>query len=337
MLTAPYLPLGKISILQGDPGVGKTTVALNIAAALTRGEALPWEAIPFGACDIIFQSLEDRYGDTIRPRLEQFGADCDRVHVINEDNYPLTLGDSRLEQAIVKTGAKLLILDPLSQYMGAEMCGAGVRPIMTRLSEMAKRTNCAILLISHLNKKGGKSQYRGLGAIDISAVARSVLTVGKLSLDESMRAFVHSKSNLAPCGEPQAFGFDEVSAGPSCASFTWLGTCDITLDELLDGKTQKSGDDMTALDTAMSFLQTELSGGALPSTQIIRNANAKGISERTLKRAKQQLGVRLVKTTGGWLWSLPDIVVYETYDEPQSQECQAQPCQSESLALLNVV
>jgi hypothetical protein len=330
MLTAPYIALGKIAILQGDPQTGKTHIALAIAAALTTGTPMPWEEVPYGVCDIIFQSMEDGYADTIRPRLEMLGADCDRVHVINEEKRPLTLTDGRLEQAIARANAKLLIIDPLSAYMGTELCGGGVRSIMTQFALMLGRTNCAALLISHLNKKGGKSQYRGLGSIDITAIARSVLTVGKLPFDEDMRAFVHSKSNLAPNGDSQAFGFDDVS------SFTWLGSCEISVDELLEGKQVKPADTETALDAAMSFLREELKNGALPSTQVIRDANAAGISERTLKRAKQSLGVRSVKISGGWLWSIPDFDVVDVTDYEQHTPMETQPCQTQSLALLNV-
>ena len=299
-LTSPYLPLGKIVILQGDPGVGKTSVALSFAAALTTGKPLPWDTTAFGVCDVIFQSMEDGYGDTIRPRLERLGADCSRVHVINENEYPLSLGDNRLEQAITKTGAKLLILDPLSQYMGAEMCGAGVRPMMTQLAEMAVRTNCAVLLISHLNKKGGKSQYRGLGAIDIAAVARSVLTVGKIPNDDELRVFVHSKCNLTSPGKAQAFAFDEISG------FTWLGDYEITLDELLDSKPKKEPKTDTQKDAAMAFLLTALADGDVPSTEIMRVANAQGITEITLRRAKKAIGVRSYQSGCVWYCSFSD-------------------------------
>jgi RecA-family ATPase len=307
MLTYPYLPCGKIVNLQGDPDLGKTTIALAFAAALTTGTPLPWEDKPFGVCNVIFQSMEDGYGDTIRPRLENLGADCDRVHVINESEYPLTLTDARLEQAIVKTGAKLAILDPLAQYMGAEMCGAGVRPIMTRLAEMAKRTNCCILLINHLNKKGGKAAYRGLGAIDITAVARSVLTVGKLPNDDEMRAFVHSKSNLAPAGSSQAYGFDEISG------FTWLGECEVTLDELLEGKAKEPKTD-TQKDAAMSFLQDVLAECDVPSTELMRMANARNITEITLRRAKKAIGVKSYQSGGAWYCSLSGSDAHQTPD-----------------------
>lgn len=313
-LSAPYLPLGKIVILQGDPGVGKTGVSLAITAALTTGTPLPWDAEPFGVCDVIFQSMEDGYSDTIRPRLEKLGADCERVHVINESDYPLILGDPRIEQAIAKTGAKLVILDPLSQYMGAEICGTGVRPMLTHLADMAARTNCTVMLISHLNKKGGKSQYRGLGAIDISAVARSVITAGKIPGDEEIRAFVHNKSNLAPNGTSQAFGFDE-------SGLSWLGEYEITIDELLDGKTGEKKTD-TQKDSAMAFLQAALADGDVPSTELMRGANSKGITEITLRRAKKAIGVKSYQSGGAWFCSLtgaPPSVV-ETSDVPDAHE-----------------
>lgn len=130
-LTAPYLPLGKVVCLNGDPNTGKTTCATAFTAALTSGKPLPWDAEPFGACDVIFQSMEDGYGDTILPRLEKLGANLDRVHVIKEEKYPLRFGDPRFEEAIRKVNAKLIVMDPLAQYLGSEMAGPNVRPLMT--------------------------------------------------------------------------------------------------------------------------------------------------------------------------------------------------------------
>jgi hypothetical protein len=140
----------------------------------------------------------------VKPQLISFGADNRRVHVINESDNPLTLSDERIERAIVEIGAKLFVLGPLQAYFGGSNMhsASGVRPLMKRLGDVAARTGCAIVLISHLIKKGGAAQYRGLGSIDIYAAARSVLTVGKLPLDGDynsvrasaldMRAFCHT-------------------------------------------------------------------------------------------------------------------------------------------------
>ncbi len=111
-LWKPYLPLGKISIVQGDPGDGKTTMMLAVAAAVTMGGALPGGSATVPA-SVIFQTAEDGLADTIKPRLEQIGADCSRVHVIDENEAALSLADERIEQAIIKMSAKLFILDPL--------------------------------------------------------------------------------------------------------------------------------------------------------------------------------------------------------------------------------
>jgi RecA-family ATPase len=170
-LTFPYIALGKLSLITGDPNVGKTHLALAIASSVTTGEPLPWELErgKIDPADVIFESMEDGYGDTVKPRLLRLGADCERVHVINEGLHPLTLDDPRIERAIVKTGAKLVIFDPLTAYCnGFEMSNSGgIRPILTQLADVAARTNCAIVAICRLNKGGGKSQYRTLGSIDI--------------------------------------------------------------------------------------------------------------------------------------------------------------------------
>ena len=306
-LWTPYIPLGKISIIQGDPGNGKTTMALAIAAAVTTGMALP-----DGRCtthgNVIFQSAEDGLADTIKPRLEQLGADCDRVHIIDEEEQSLSLSDERIEQAIVKMGAKLFILDPLQAYLGgADMHSAnGVRPLMKQLAAVAERTECAIVIIGHLNKKGGKSQYRGLGSIDIYAAARSVLTVGKLDAGEHLRAIVHNKSNLAPPGVSQAFELDPHSG------FCWCGEVDITIDELLSGRKQAPESQATK---AKRLIESALAHGAVPANDIFKLAEEQGISAKTLNRAKETLGVISIKRQGRWFWEIPIEVDYVQYED----------------------
>jgi predicted ATP-dependent serine protease len=181
-LVEPQFPLGKLAIVAGDGNVGKSNLTLAIAAALTRGEPLPWEPDQGRRepSDILFQSAEDGIADTIKPRLLRLGADCDRVNVINGGEYPLTIGDPRIEEAIVRTGAKLFVFDPISSCIETRVGAGMIRPMLTALADMAARTNCAVCGIAHLNKRGGKSQYRTLGSIDLTAVSRSVVTVGKL-------------------------------------------------------------------------------------------------------------------------------------------------------------
>ena len=314
-LWEPYIPLGKISIVQGDPGDGKTTLLLAIAAAVTRGSALPGggQTAPIS---VIFQTAEDGLADTIKPRLEQLGADCGRIHVVDEEEQSLSLSDERIEEAIVKMDAKLFILDPLQAYLGgADMHSAnGIRPLMKALGGVADRTGCAIVIIGHLNKKGGKAQYRGLGSIDIYATARSVLTVGRLT--DSVRAVVQGKSNLAPPGTPQAFSFDPDTG------FVWHGDCDTTLDELLAGR-KSSPKPENQLDKAKRFLETTLTKGAAPAAELVELAKEQGISAKTLNRAKEALGVISVKLGGKWFWQIPITVEYE--DSQDGQDGQPSP------------
>lgn len=172
----PYIPFGKITIVQGDPGEGKTHFILAVASALTNGEPL-LNSERLSPMTVIYQTTEDGLADTIKPRLEMMNADCDKVIVIDESTQALSLSDERIEQAIKETGAKLLILDPLQAYLGADVDmhrANEIRPIFHALGLVAERTGCAIVIIGHMNKGGGKSGYRGLGSIDITAAARSV-------------------------------------------------------------------------------------------------------------------------------------------------------------------
>ena len=228
----PYIPFGKITVMQGDPGDGKTTAVLSIAAALTTGTALPESKVAAEPMSVIFQTAEDGLGDTVKPRLVQSGADCERVIVIDESDNELSLSDVRIEQAIIETGAKLFILDPLQAYLGADVDmhrANEIRPVLKRISGVADKTGCAILVIGHLNKGMGKSQYRGLGSIDIQAAARSVLTVGRVKGKKYTRAIAQGKNNLAPEGETIGFELDPATG------FRWLGVLPITIDELLSG------------------------------------------------------------------------------------------------------
>ena len=205
----PYIPLGKLTILQGDPGEGKTSFILAVIAALTRGDPLPECEQAAEPMNVIYQTAEDGLADTIKPRLESAGADCTRVLLIDEGKRELTLCDARLEEAIRRTGAKLIVLDPLQAYLGSDVDmhrANEVRPVLKRLSLMAERTQCAVILIGHMNKAQGlKSGYRGLGSIDFRASARSVLIVGRLKSGDTLRIVAQDKNSLAPEGSSIAF------------------------------------------------------------------------------------------------------------------------------------
>lgn len=189
----PYIPFGKLTIIQGNPGEGKTFFAMQLAAACTNQKFLP-EMEPFEPFNMIFQTAEDGLGDTVKPRLLSAEANLDRVLVIDDAENPLTLADDRIEKAIRENNAKLMIIDPLQAFLGAnvDMNRANeVRPIFRKLADIAQATGCAVVMIGHLNKaSGAQSTYRGLGSIDITAVVRSLLFVGRIKDDPTTRVIV---------------------------------------------------------------------------------------------------------------------------------------------------
>ena len=294
----PYIPLGKLTVIQGDPGEGKTTFVLAVIAALTKGEALP-EREPLDPVNILYQTAEDGLADTIRPRLDALGADCSRVLVIDESKRELSLSDERIRQAMEKTRAKLLVLDPLQAYLGAEVDmhrANEVRPILKRLGSVAEQMGCAVVLIRHLNKmQGQKSGHRGMGSVDFQAAARSVLLVGRAKEDPQLRIVVPDKSSLAPEGESIAFALDPEQG------FQWKGYCAYNAEELLGGSTkQVQTKTMQAEETLRNLLDKPA-----PAEEILRRITAVGISERTLMTAKKNLGVLSEKRGGQWFWRLP--------------------------------
>ena len=305
-LLYPFIPYGKVTIIQGDPGEGKTTMVLQIIAKLTRGEPiLPADSEAKDKenietpVNVIYQTAEDGLGDTIKPRLLAAGADCSKVLVIDDREQPLTMLDVRLEEAIMQTKARMVVLDPIQGFLGAEVDmhrANEIRPLMKRVSVLAEKYHCAIILIGHMNKNSnGKSSYRGLGSIDFQAAARSVLIVGRLKDEPEIRVMCHVKSSLAPEGKSIAFRLDKESG------FQWLGEYDISADDLLSGDTrgQKSR-------IAKEFLLDILADGGMAQKKIEEEASKQGIKKKTLRNAKQDLEIDSVKRGNQWFWILSE-------------------------------
>ena len=320
-LLYPFIPFGKVTIIQGDPGEGKTTMVLQIIAKLTRGEPillnkksqkeaqqdseenLKQEVLSqdnsIQPVNVIYQTAEDGLGDTIKPRLLAAGADCSRVLVIDDREQPLTMLDVRLEEAIMQTKARMVVLDPIQGFLGTDVDmhrANEIRPLMKRMAVLAEKYHCAIILIGHMNKNSnGKSSYRGLGSIDFQAAARSVLIVGRLKDEPETRVMCHVKSSLAPEGKSVAFRLDKETG------FQWIGEYDISADDLLSGEArgQKSR-------IAKEFLLDILADGGMAQKKIEEEANKQGIKKKTLRNAKQELEIDSVKRGNQWFWILSE-------------------------------
>ena len=297
----PFIPYGKLTIIQGDPGDGKTTMVLNLAAKLSKGEALDENMKVTEPVNVIYQTAEDGLADTVKPRLELAGADCERIIVIDESDKSLSMVDERLEEAIVRTGARLLILDPIQAYLGGGMDmnrANEARDMTKKLGALAEKTKCAIILIGHMNKaSGNKAAYRGMGSIDFFAVARSVILVGRVEGEQNTRAVVQIKNNLAAFGHPKAFALSE-------DGFKWLGDYEITVDEVLGGITPKANKMEQAKQMLRELAETQ---NAVLSNEIFDRAEELGISKRTLENAKKELGIRARKINNAWYWELDKV------------------------------
>lgn len=308
-LLYPFVPFGKVTIVQGDPGEGKTTMVLQIIAKLTKGEAvlpsgsdepaLEGKTMALEPVNVIYQTAEDGLGDTIKPRLLSAGADCSRVMVIDDNDQALTMMDARLEEAIIKTKARLVVLDPIQGFLGAavDMHRANeIRPLMKRIAVLAEKYHCAIILIGHMNKNSnGKSSYRGLGSIDFQAAARSVLIVGRIKDEPEIRVVCHVKSSLAPEGKSIAFRLDKDTG------FEWIGEYDISADDLLSGENRGQ-----KIRSAKEFLKEVLASGSVAQTKVAEEAESRGIKKKTLWNAKKELEIDSVKIGNQWFWMLPE-------------------------------
>ena len=286
----PFIPFGKVTLIQGNPGKGKTWLAMAIAAYCTNGKELP-NALPIEPFNVLYQTAEDGIADTIKPRLAKCGADMTRVRFINEDEKQLSMTDNRIEKAIRQNNVRLMIMDPIQAYLGAnvDMNRANeIRPLFRHLSTIAERTGCAIVLIGHLNKSSGsQSDYRSLGSIDIAAAVRSILFVEKVEKEkeQDIRVVYQQKDSLAKKENPVAFSLGE-------EGLKWLGEYDISIEDLLMGKAGTKKE--TKLEKAQKLILELLNKRKVMCLEELEaELLAYGISSRTGRDARKQLESRL--------------------------------------------
>jgi RecA-family ATPase len=315
------IPLGKLTMLDGDPGLGKSTLALDIAARLSRGDAMPDGSAGDmdGPAGTVILTAEDGLADTVRPRLDAAGADTSLIVALRfvegegQDRLPTVFDVDEIEEAITRVGARLIIVDPLVAYLGVETNSyrdQDVRYALAGLAELADRLNVAVVAVRHLNKMpGGNPLYRGGGSIGLIAAARSGLLVAADPEDETAarRVLASTKSNLA--APPPSLAFHLVP-GDWTVRVAWDGETTYSAAELL---TAEDPEERSAADEARAFLIEELASGRQPAADVKRNAIKIGIAERTLKRAKRKLAIEAERdgfgADGTWYWRLPVAAV----------------------------
>jgi AAA domain len=309
----------KLTIIDGDPGTGKSTLTIDLAARVSTGRPFP----DGGECRLgkaILVTAEDGPADTIRPRLEAAGADLSRVVVMSP---ALSAGSggilelpkdvARLEETVMRVRATLMVLDPFSAFLGGDVDSykdQDIRKVTTILAALAENCSCAVILIRHLGKSEKSSVlYRGLGSIGAIAAARSAFVVASDPTDSSdseRRVFCPTKSNLSRL--PSALGFKLIADSErQVARVDWLAEpVPITADELLAGSDLKQE---RGLAHAVKLLTEQLAEGPKPTVEIDRAAEAAHISQRTLQRARSSMGIQSEKLSGalnnGWFLALP--------------------------------
>ena len=258
----PYIPFGKVTLLQGDPGDGKSKLMLSLVALLSKGAPLPFadEDEQGEPMTVIYQTTEDDADDTVVPRFNSAGGDGDRLIFIKEDEKSLTFGDDRIREAVEKYNAKLLILDPMSSYIG-DTCSMNnaneTRAEFNHLIAVAKDTGCTIVIIAHMNKaKDTSPLYRTNGSIDIAGAARSILAVTRTANKQNPaeRYLVQVKSNLAPMGS--AILFEVADKGVN-----FLDELELNAEDAFSASAPRMGRPNACEEAATDFIRSLLAGG----------------------------------------------------------------------------
>jgi hypothetical protein len=319
----PYIPIGKLTLLEGDPGVAKSWLSLYLGAIVSRGHPFPdVDGVPrqtLEPANVIYLSAEDGLADTLRPRLDAAGADVNRIFVVTGKSIRdraaggkkvvgVTLADiPELDSVLKATSAVFMVVDPIQAFLGSkvDMWRANeIRNVLAGLVDLADRYRCAVLCIRHLSKdETRKALYRGLGSIDFAAAARSILLAGLDPRNPNRRAMAHLKSNLAPLGPSVGYELRE-------GQFFWTGRTDLTANSL--SRAEDSQAQRSAMEEAVNFLQTILADGPMNAEEVAKAAKKARIAEPTLTRARFDAGVRSVRRSkpggrrgeGDWLWCL---------------------------------
>lgn len=313
-----YIPKGKLTILDGDPNLGKSLTTLDLAARLSRGQKFPDGSGDGTIGRTLIIQVEDGTADTVRPRLLAAGADLANVFVLPDESargLRLPWNTPWLEQAIRATRASLVIIDPFMSFLSRRVWAGSdqsIRRVLCRLADVAERTGAAIVLVRHLNKnKGQKALYRGSGSIGIVGVARSALLAAAHPSGNGRMVLTATKTNLGPT--PSALVYHIASTDEGVATIVWEGPVEMTAEQTLNPpplmkEPRDAAIPLPTVFAAIDWLNDALADGPRPAAELVRAAAIEGISERTLDRAKQAakvistLEVNRNTNERRWMW-----------------------------------
>ncbi len=318
---------GKLTLISGDPGLGKSLITVALASAVSNGARWPVGGgnAPLGS--VILLSDEDAIADTIRPRLDAAGANCSKVHAIEmvqettEDgetfnrSFNLASDVDRLAAVVEKLGDVALVqIDPVSAYLGGTDShkNADVRALLSPLSDLAERFNVAIVIVTHLNKGSGAAMYRSVGSIAFTAAARTAWAVTKDKDDPARRLMLPVKNNLGNDHSGMAYQVETADNGAPVVMWE-PDTVEIDINEALSNE---SNDEQWARSEVEDWLTDLLGGKPIPANDVKKLATEAGFSWRTVERAKASCRVKSKKDGmhGPWLWWHPDDI-FEKSDE----------------------
>lgn len=307
------IPLAAVTMLDGDPDHGKSTVTYDLAARVTRGSPMPEATEPISPGGVVLLQAEDSVAEIVLPRLQTAGADVNRIRLFDRRRFveaPLALPDDLdlIDAAVQAVGARLVVVDPLSAFLAGNMNGdASVRRAFAAMAELAERRDLAVLVVRHLRKSGAKNPlYAGTGSISAIGAVRSGLMAGRdpSSDDKHRHILAQTKGNMA---DAKSLSYRTVKRADGAIAIEWLGASEYTAADLSNPST--AYDEHSSVKDAQYVLYSLLAKGPLPANEVLRLARQAGVAERTLKRAKKTLGVTSRRKGSGrnsrWFWLLP--------------------------------